>query len=198
MFGIFKKKDPEGPSYEHLILARLNARVQPIDRGDYFEDPLNEVLNSKGIGEVTGGGTQLADEPDGIEFVDVEIYAKETSDEVKSTVISALESFGAPKGSRLVIDGQEDTPFGKLEGMGLFLNGTDLPDEDYANSDVNETIAKMNELLQGKGEFRGHWEGSRETALYFYGNSYDAMVSSVQGYLDSEPSCEKTRVVQIA
>jgi len=198
MFSIFKKKEPEGPAFEHLILARLNARVQPIDRGDYFEDPLDEVLKSKGIGEVTGGGTQLADEPDGIEFVDVEIYAKDASDEVKSTVISALEGFGAPKGSRLVIDGQDDTPFGKLEGMGLFLNGTDLPDEVYANSDVNETITKLGELLDGEGEFRGHWEGSRETALYFYGTSYDAMVSCVQGYLDEEPSCDKTRVVQIA
>ncbi|MGI9394345.1 MAG: hypothetical protein ACR2OY_06835 [Boseongicola sp.] len=198
MFSIFKKKEPEGPAFEQLIVARLNARVQPIDRGDYFEDPLDEVLKSKGIGEVTGGGTQMADEPDGIEFVDVEIYAKDSSDEVKTTVVSALEGFGAPKGSKLLIDGQDDTPFGKLEGMGLFLNGTDLPDEVYANSDVNETIAKLGELLDDNGEFRGHWEGSRETALYFYGASYDAMVSCVQGYLDEEPSCEKTRVVQIA
>ncbi|MGI9389264.1 MAG: hypothetical protein ACR2O1_04330 [Boseongicola sp.] len=198
MFSIFKKKTPEGPTFEHLIVARLNARVQPIDRGEYFEDPLDEVLKSSGVGEVTGGGTQLADEPDGIEFVDVEIYAKDTSDEVKSTVITALEGFGAPKGSRLVIEGQEDTPFGLLEGMGLFLNGTDLPDEVYANSDVNDTIDKLGNLLNGKGEFRGHWEGSRETALYFYGRSFEAMVSCVQDYLDSEPSCDKTRVVQIA
>lgn len=198
MFGFFKKKEQPGPKFEHLILARLNARVQPMDRGDYFEDPLDEVLKSKGIGEVTGGGTQLADEPDGIEFVDVEIYAKDTSDEIKSMVISALEGFGAPKGSRLLIDGQDDTPFGKLEGMGLFLNGTDLPDEVYANSDVNETIAKLGELLDGKGEFRGHWEGSSETALYFYGASYDAMVSAVREFLDTEPLCENARVVQIA
>ncbi|MGI9395059.1 MAG: hypothetical protein ACR2OY_10480 [Boseongicola sp.] len=198
MFSIFKKKEPEGPAFEHLIVARLNARVQPIDRGEYFEDPLDEVLKSKGIGEVTGGGTQLADEPDGIEFVDVEIYAKDASDEVKSTVIAALEGFGAPKGSKLLIEGQEDTPFGLLEGMGLFLNGTDLPDEVYANSDVNESIAKLRELLNGKGEFRGHWEGSQETALYFYGRSYESMVSCVRNYLDEEPSFDRTRVVQIA
>lgn len=198
MFSIFKKKEPEGPAFEHLIVARLNARVQPIDRGDYFEDPLDEILKSKGIGEVTGGGTQLAEEPDGIEFVDVEIYAEGTSDDVKSAIVTALEHAGAPKGSKLVIEGQDDTPFGNLEGMGLFLNGTDLPEEVYANSDVNEILAKLDKLLEGECKVQGYWEGSRETALYYYGSSYAEMVSRVQEYLDEEPMCEKARIVQIA
>ena len=49
-----------------FVVARLNARVQPIARGDYFEDPLQDTLEQAGVGEVTGGGTQLADEPAGI------------------------------------------------------------------------------------------------------------------------------------
>ena len=44
-----------------IITARLNAKLQPLDRGDYFEDPLNEYLSSKKIGEVVGAGTQMGE-----------------------------------------------------------------------------------------------------------------------------------------
>ena len=74
MFGVFKKKpqsvDQDAPV---LMIAQLNARVQPMDRGEYFEEPLDKVLKSEGIGEVTGGGTLLADESNGIEYSDIEI-----------------------------------------------------------------------------------------------------------------------------
>ena len=69
-----KKPKEERADNLTMIIAQLNARVQPIDRGDYFEDPLDEVLKSSGLGEVTGGGTQMAAEPDGIEYCDVEIW----------------------------------------------------------------------------------------------------------------------------
>ena len=65
-FGGARKQEtaPQGD----VITARLNAKVQPIDRGDYYEDPLTDTLQAKGLGEVTGGGTQLSEEPCGIEF----------------------------------------------------------------------------------------------------------------------------------
>ena len=37
--------------------AQLNARVQPLDRGDRYEDPLQDALATNGWAEVTGGGT---------------------------------------------------------------------------------------------------------------------------------------------
>ena len=199
--NFFKKKTPaeERPDDRIMLIARLNARVQPLDRGEYFEDPLHDALQSSGLGEVTGGGTQLADEPDGIEFCDVEIMVNEASDATVKTVIETLERLGAPKGSRLKFPSEAaDIAFGKLEGMALFLNGTDLPAEVYAASDVNEIIARCNELLEGIGGFRGYWEGSRETALYFYGDSFDAMSAAVAGFIASDPACAMTRVVKIA
>lgn len=33
----------------------LNAIVQPLDRGEMFEDPLSEILENQSLGEVTGG-----------------------------------------------------------------------------------------------------------------------------------------------
>jgi hypothetical protein len=45
--------------YRHFVLARFFEHIEPIDRGSRYEDPLNEVLESAGIGRVTGGGSQL-------------------------------------------------------------------------------------------------------------------------------------------
>ena len=199
MLGLnpFSKKKP--PLNKALIIARLNARVQPIDRGEYFEDPLDEALKSSKIGEVTGGGTQLADEPDGIEFCDVEIMAVDFSDETIAFVVETLEKLGAPKGSRLLLDGRDDeVPFGKLEGLGLFLNGTDLPKEVYEASDVNEIIAECERLMQDIGSFRGHWGGSEETALYFYGSTFAEMEAAISEYIATDPGCDLSRIVQIA
>lgn len=187
------------PNESLVIVAQLNARVQPIDRGEYFEDPLDEVLRSHGFGQVTGGGTQLADEPDGISYCDIEIEINEFSETVISKIIETLELQRAPKGSVLKTFGAgDDVAFGKSEGLAIFLNGTDLPDDVYANSDVNEIISKCDKLLDGIGMFMGYWEGSRETALYFYGMSYTAMLSAVKKYIDSEPSCALSRIEQIA
>ena len=124
----------------------------------------------------------------------------DTSDQTISTIIESLEDLGAPKDSKLMLgdDDNRELSFGKLEGMALFLNGTDLPAEVYKNSDVNETIAECNRLLEGIGSLRGYWEGSHETALYFYGTTYVDMEITVKPFIDSEPSCAKTRFVKIA
>ncbi len=92
-----------------------------MDRGDYFEDPLNETLQLEHLGAVTGGGTQLADEPAGIEFCDLEISVSQVTDRVLRTIISRLEELGAPKGSKLIVEGRPEIPFGTTEGLALFL-----------------------------------------------------------------------------
>ncbi len=182
-----------------IVIAQLNARVQPIDRGNYFEDPLDDVLQSSGSGEVTGGGTQLADEPDGIAYCDIEIMVNELSDATIQQIISTLEELGAPKGSVLKLqEGRNDIEFGCLEGMALFLNGIDLPAEVYEQSDVNDLISRCEALFEGRGRFRGYWEGSSETALYFYGRSFDDMKLSIEDLLATDPLCAMARVVQIA
>lgn len=198
MFGLkFGAKADPAPEGEYVI-ARLNARVQPIDRGEYYEDPLNDTLEDMGLGSVTGGGTQMADEPAGIEFVDLEICVHDSGANTLSIIVDRLEAVGAPKGSRLIVekDGRE-VPFGKLEGLGLFLNGTDLDDAVYAECDVNLVIEECDRIM-ADGDFRGYWEGSRETALYFYGRSFDEMKAAIADFTDTYPLCAKARVEQIA
>jgi hypothetical protein len=56
--------------------------------------------------------------------------------------------------------------FGITEGLAVYLNGTDLPDEVYVGGDVNELIAALLECLGAEGDMQSWWEGPRETALY--------------------------------
>ncbi|MEZ5894295.1 MAG: hypothetical protein R3C58_14275 [Parvularculaceae bacterium] len=194
-FGGAKKQEPEG----EFVTARLNAKVQPIDRGDYFEDPLGETLAKAGLGEVTGGGTQLSAEPYGIEFCDLEICVRAADEETLATIIKRLNDLGAPKGSRLIIEKTgRQIPFGVMDGLAVYLNGSDLPDHVYRDCDVNHVIDEFNRLLEGVGGFRGYWEGERETALFCYGRTYEAMKAALRPFLETYPLCERARVEQIA
>jgi hypothetical protein len=45
--------------YPHLVIVRIPEHIEPMDRGDRYEDPLDAKLKESGLGEVTGGGSQL-------------------------------------------------------------------------------------------------------------------------------------------
>jgi hypothetical protein len=185
-------------SATHFMTAKLNARVQPIDRGELFEDPLNELLVFEKLGEVVGGGTMLVGDPQGIAYCDIEIGTYEHSDATVARVVAMLEGLGVPKGSELMFKNRVPIPFGSLEGMAIFLNGTDLAEEVYQKSDVNKTIDALNFAMSGVGGMKGHWQGNRETALYFYGWTFSAMTAAVEEVLADDPLCERCRIEQIA
>ncbi len=201
MFGFkFGRKQEEETAPEgDYVIARLNARVQPIDRGEYFEDPLQETLQAGDLGEVTGGGTQLADEPAGIAFCDVEIRVNDLGEQTLTAIAQRLEALGAPKGSKLIIDADgREIAFGAHEGLAVFLDGQNLPDNVYAECDVNHVIAELDRLMGEKGAFRGYWQGSAKTGLYCYGASFDAMKDAIAPLLSSYPLCQNAIVEQIA
>src|ERR1019366_8356086 len=103
----------------------LNARLRPLDRGARYEIPLQEILGVSMPGSrVTGAGTLLSAE---------------------------REAAGAPKGSRVRLGESGPVPFGVTEGLAVYLNGTDLPGEVYASSDIDELIA----ALSGRPRQRG-------------------------------------------
>lgn len=177
-----------------IVTVTLNDRIQPLDRGQRYEEPVHHLLQTRGAGAVTGGGT-LQERDGEVHRVDVEV---ELADPDKIEVLAqAFEMLGAPRGSVLHADGRE-IQLGRLEGLGLYLNGTDLPREVYATSDVNEVIARLEELLGEDGEMHGYWEGPRETALYFYGASFSTMAERIGGFVAEEPLCQRSRIVQVA
>lgn len=177
-----------------IVNVTLNDRLQPLDRGQRYEEPVHRLLQTRDAGAVTGGGT-LQDQDGEVHSVDLEV---ELTDPDKVEVLAqAFELLGAPRGSALWADGRE-IRFGRLEGLGLYLNGTDLPSEVYATSDVNVVIERLEELLGEDGEMHGYWEGPRETALYFYGESFSVMSERIQGFVAEEPLCQRSRIVQVA
>ncbi len=193
----FLSKTKTKKQFPALIVARMNDRAQPIERGDLYEDPLQEMIEAAGIGEVTGGGTQLGATGE-IEFCDIEIRTQDIEQSTVGTVVKMLEKLGAPKGSRLVIEGREETPFGKLEGLAVYLNGTDLPDSVYQECDSNHVFEEFNRLLGEVGKIHSTWQGPTETAFYLYGTSFDEMRKRLSGFIASYPLCQKARLLQIA
>jgi hypothetical protein len=181
-----------------MVIARLKARAQPLDRGEVFEDPLNEILEAAGTGQVTGGGTMLGAGGE-IEFCDLEIMVPEATDAVLAAIRGTLERLGAPKGSKLIWDdGAKELEFGAFEGLAVYLNGTDLPDVVYEQCGLDVIYEEFGKLVAGEGQVVSHWQGPRETALYLYGRSTDTMLTRIRPFLDSYPLCQRARTVQIA
>ena len=181
------------------VTAQLNHLLMPLDRGDRYEDPLEEALSQEGLGEITGGGT-MQEKSGEIDYIDVEIALTDL-DEGIPFVIGKLEECGAPKGSILWIhttDPPKQMPFGRAEGIAIYLDGVNLPDEVYETSDVNVVIEELNKRLDGHGTMQSHWSGPTETALYFYGDAAGEMEALLRDFLDSHPLCKGARVVTIA
>ena len=196
MFGNLFKRRPK-PVKQYLV-AQLNAKVMPLDRGELFEDPLDIALKAATFGEVSGGGTLQAESGE-IEHCDIEIECQDLSEELFALIVSTLEALGAPKGSKLHIETQgRELPFGKLEGLAVYLNGTDLPDEIYRDSDSNFVRDEFERLLGTEGRVLNWWQGPTETALYMYGSSFSTMRDRLATFIASYPLCQQCRVVQIA
>jgi hypothetical protein len=123
----------------------------------------------------------------------------DASESALQSIIAAFEELGAPKGSKLLIgEAGAERPFGTAEGMAIFLNGTDLPDSVYAECDINHVLEEADRLMGDGGKVKGYWEGERDTVLYCYGASFEAMRTAVEPLLASYPLCQQARVEQIA
>jgi hypothetical protein len=194
----FRASAPAVPAVGETVIARLNLRARPVDRGQAFEDPLDEILQAAGTGRVTGGGTTLGEEGE-IEFCDLEITLSEATGAVLGALRAALEGLGAPKGSKLIWnDGANELAFGTCEGLAVYLNGTDLPDRVYEECDLDLVYEELGKLAGGEGRIVSYWQGPTETALYLYGQSADAILARIRPFLDSYPLSQQARTVKLA
>lgn len=205
--GLFGKKKKEGTTPDQkpvFATATLNDRIMPVDRGDVYEDPLNDFLEARKLGCTSGGGT-MQNENGEIDFCDVEIEFNEApGDSVIADVIAELESYGAPKGSKLTIYGGEGGDdrvfeFGRREGLAIYLDGVNLPDNVYEECDVNEVVDKIQELTGDDYDFVRYWTGPEDTALYFYNDkSFEEMSEAIAGFVAEYPLCKNSRIIRIA
>lgn len=195
-----KTKNEEVVAEDSYMVATLNDRLMPLDRGEVYEDPLDEFLQSSGIGEVTGGGTMQLKNGE-IEYCDLEIKLRvsDLNDDQIGQVIQQLEQLGAPKGSKLNIEKTNETfLFGKQEGLGIYLDGINLGNEVYQNSDSNVVVDEIKKLVGDTSETARYWEGSEETALYFYADSFVKMKDEIQAFVNEYPLCKNARIEQVA
>ena len=192
MFGIFKKKSPG------YMTITLNAKLQPMHRGE-LEDAFEDICQKEEIEvEIVGGGTLMAENGE-VQACDIEIKLSDLNEKNIETIKGLFEAMLAPKGSYMTIEGKDGKIiFGKHEGLGLYLNGTDLPDEVYASCDSNFVYEECQRLLEGIAMVNSHWQGSTETALYMYGKNFEEIERTIKPFIESYPLCQKSRVVRIA
>ncbi|MCW1885895.1 hypothetical protein OKA04_14240 [Luteolibacter flavescens] len=188
------------PDSQVSVTAQFNHKIGPMDRGERYEEPLDEVLRARGYGSTDGGGTMQSKEGE-IEFIDVHMVLSSPEESIPF-VAEFLEGRGAPKGSKIrVFDGDKmirEIPFGVREGFAIYLDGVNLPDDVYEESDINVVIAEIDARLKGHGEIESHWQGPTETALYIYGDSINVMKPLIKDFMDQYPLCKGARVADMA
>jgi hypothetical protein len=186
---------------EYSLTLQLNARLQPIDRGDLFEDPLIEWLEESNLGYITGGGTALGELGE-VSECDIGIALYRNDQETMAKLFEFVESLGAPKGSKVFLAGENDEvqqlAIGLAEGLALYLNGTDLPDEVYETGDINTLYNDLSQAIEQIGAIFSHWNGPRETAFYLYGVSFERLRAAIEPMIQAYPLCQKCRIEQIA
>ncbi|PKA23871.1 hypothetical protein CH381_23640 [Leptospira sp. mixed culture ATI2-C-A1] len=195
--NIFKSKKIKDKTY--FVTAQLNHLLMPLDRGNVYEDPLDEALKTNNLGEVDGGGT-MQKKTGEIEFIDVEIILYNLEEGIPF-LIKKLEELGAPKSSILHIQDESNTKqieFGKKEGLAIYLDGVNLPKEVYENSDINDLIEKLNNSIINIGIMESYWQGETETALYFYGENSEMIKNNFMPIIENYPLCKGCRIVTIA
>lgn len=179
-----------------LVAARLNDKCQPVHRARY-EDPLNDLLEQKGLGHVDGGGSQL-DGNGEVAYCEISIALRTVEATALQVVIDALEKLGAPKGSKLLVGPGSELPFGRNEGLAFYFDNVGLPPEVYATHDINDVLESFAQALEGVGAMHSFMNGTRETALYIYGPSFEKMKSALAPIADRHPLCKGARMVKCA
>lgn len=174
------------------LVARLYEHIEPMDRGTRYEDPLDEALRERGLGEVTGGGSQLTESGE-IEFADIEIQVSDVDDALP-VIVSSLEASGAPTAAELMGDDGVLRRFGRQQSLAVYLDGTTLPDEVYADLDFDDVIDRLT-MAAGDESFHGYWQGAEETGLFFFGPDAEAMLARVEPVLRALPIGQNARVV---
>ncbi len=178
--------------FPHAVTARMYENIEPMDRGSRYEDPLQAELEKSQTGQVTGGGSLLSKLGE-IEFVELEIELADL-DESLELVTSALEKAGAPQGSVLMLEDKILREFGTQQCLAIYLDGTSLPDDVYANLDFEKVVNDIGSVA-GPESYRGFWQGPQETGLYFFGVSAEDMFTRVEPLLLTLPIGQNARVV---
>ncbi len=82
-----------------FVFVKVAESIQPVARGEKYEDPLDSALKQAKLGEVTGGGSSLTKEKQ-IEWVGIDVELTNLMRGIPF-LQAKLRELGAPKGSTL-------------------------------------------------------------------------------------------------
>ncbi len=89
---------------EKFIYIKIPGNIQPFERGDLFEDRIEPVLQERGIGSVSGGGSSLGDVgPDGyneVVFCGIDIAVVDR-EKTLMALRELLPTLSAPAGTEI-------------------------------------------------------------------------------------------------
>lgn len=183
-----------------FLYLELNLRIMPLKgavcRAE-IEDKLMEILNENGKGDVTGGGTYQNSEGE-ITGCDTEIELIDDSKETIDWLLNILNDFNFPKGSKLTNGDDFTIELGTAEGLAIYIDAVNLPDEVYSECDINFVISEMERLMGENGSYCSYWRGPQWMGLYFYGTSFEIMNNAVKDFISTYKLCQGCRIEQIA
>ena len=160
-------RDPrrDRESFPH-VSSQHHEHIEPLNRAARYEDPVQDALAIRALGMVTGGGSQLTPAAE-IGYVDVEMALADL-DEALDVAKRVLEEAGAPVGSQLLYqEGSSDVErsFGVQEGLAIYLDGTSLPDEVYANTDIDALMERLAAAVDSGRRARGDGWSTRRRSI---------------------------------
>lgn len=79
---------------KHFYYVRIPEDIGPLERGDRYEDPLQEALTAAGLGEITGGGSQLG-ECNTVEYCGIDVVVTERT-RALALIRETMLRLGAP------------------------------------------------------------------------------------------------------
>lgn len=179
LFG--KKESPQ-----NSITLQLNDRCGPILRGQMYREPLDTFLQSKKIGEVEGGGSQIKENGE-ISYCDLELILNADIDSAIEDIKSEIERIEVPKGSLIIIDENRTVPVGNLIGVGIYFKYTEVPEDVINEMDMDAFWDGIEEAIGTKGRYHDFWQGEEQCALYFYGSNEEEIITAVKNKLNGHP-----------
>ena len=180
------------------LTIRLPLRIGPMERSDFWEDPIDQYLEATNIGEVSGGGTMMSKDGE-IEFCDIEIAMQDLSAATLEGLQKVVHDLGAPKGTKFLNDKDEVlADFGEVRVVGIGLDGTSLPDSAYEGFDPE---GFCDEIVAALGEgyaYGGSNAGAQYTFFYFHGSDNGHIEKTLRAVTSDKPICEGAQFIHIA
>lgn len=177
------------------VTVRIPARLQPAHRDQLIAEPLAELLAHLSPGShLAEKNSIITAEGEPIETV-LELDVDLPDAEKVVAAVLDLET-GVPRGSTVEINDKAAT-FGELDGLAVYLNGTELGDEVYANSDLQAIVDDLQAHLGQTGQLWSYWQGPTETALYYYGPDAGMIRAALEERSAEHPLMERARYVEL-